>query len=596
MLNQELKERVVSRVLPRVQAPGQYIGGELGAVRKDPRELRGRFCLIFPDSYGIGMSHHGLQVLYAAINRRSDWACERAFAPGRDMEAALRAEGLPLYALESFTPLAEFDILGFTLQYDLCATNVLTILDLAGIPLVAEDRSDKHPLVIAGGPCAANPEPMSRFIDLFVLGDGEEIVPQLCDAWAQLRSSGADRATALGDLASRLPHVYVPRFYRPQYDAAGRYLGLQPTRPEIPLGIAPAVVADLDAVPLPTAPVVPYVECVQDRLAIEIMRGCPGRCRFCQSTTLKRPLRFRSVETIVQAAIESHRNTGIDEISLLSLSTSDYPNFDELMRQMHSALQPLGVNVTVPSLRINEQLRTIGEQLTTEHYSGLTLAPEAARDDMRQQLGKNITNEDLFEGCRNAMAHGFERVKLYFMCGLPGERQIDMDGIIEMAETISRLGKEVSGRFANVVANVSNFVPKPQTPYQWNGMQTRAYFEEVHRYLRNRNRFRAIQLKCHDIDTSLLEGVLGRGDRRIGPVIETVWRRGARFDAWAEEFQPDLWWQALAEAGIDLETLLHQPYSMDLRLPWDHVGIRQGRDYLEQEQLRWQQQSATWCQ
>jgi radical SAM family uncharacterized protein len=596
MVNQEFKDRVVRRVLPRMQTPGQYIGNELGAVHKDPRQLRGRFCLAFPDSYSIGMSHHGLQVLYAAINRRDDWACERVFAPGRDMEAALRAEGLPLYALESFTPLSAFDILGFTLQYDLAATNVLTILDLGGIPLAAADRGERDPLVIAGGPCVANPEPMSRFIDLFVFGDGEEILPQLCDAWSQLRSSGADRATALAALAAQLPHVYVPRFYEPRHDAAGRYLGLEPTRPDMPLGVSAAVVADLDGYPLPTAPVVPYVECVQDRLAIEIMRGCPGRCRFCQSTTLKRPLRYRSVETIVAAALESYRNTGTNEISLLSLSTSDYPQFDALLRALRETLGPLGVSVTVPSLRINEQLRTIGDLLTTERYSGLTLAPEAARDDMRQQLGKQIRNDDLYEGCRHALAHGFERVKLYFMCGLPGERQVDLDGIIEMAETISRLGKEVRGRFATVVANVSNFVPKPQTPYQWNGMQTRAYLKDVHRYLRERNRFRSIELKCHDVDTSLLEGVLGRGDRRTGAVIETVWRRGARFDAWSEQFQPDLWWQALAESGIDLDRLLHQPYPMDARLPWDHLGIRQGRGYLEQEQLRWQQQAAIWCQ
>jgi radical SAM superfamily enzyme YgiQ (UPF0313 family) len=299
-------------------------------------------------------------------------------------------------------------------------------------------------------------------------------------------------------------------------------------------------------------------------------------------------LRYRRVETIVQAAIESHRNTGTNEISLLSLSTSDYPKFDELIAELHRELRPRGVSISLPSLRINEQLRTIGQQLTTDRSSGLTLAPEAARDEMRRQLGKNIKNDDLYEGCRSALAHGIQRVKLYFMCGLPGESQADLDGIIEMSEAISRLGKEAGGRYATVVANVSNFVPKPQTPYQWNGMQTRAYFQEVHQYLRRRLRFRQIELKYHDLDTSLLEGVLGRGDRRIGPVIETVWRRGARFDAWNDQFQPELWWQALAEAGIDLEALLHRGYSPQARLPWDHMGIRQGRSYLEREQRRWQ--------
>jgi radical SAM superfamily enzyme YgiQ (UPF0313 family) len=354
-------------------------------------------------------------------------------------------------------------------------------------------------------------------------------------------------------------------------------------RPGLPERVDPAVVADLDAVPLPTRPVMPYIECVQDRIAMEIMRGCPNRCRFCQSTTIKRPLRYRRVETIVAAAMESYRNTGYNEISLLSLSTSDYPEFDPLMRRLQETFRPLGVSIAVPSLRINEQLRTIGELLTTDRTSGLTLAPEAARDEMRRQVGKNITNEDLYAGCRSAMAVGFQRVKLYFMCGLPGEQQVDLDGIIEMSEVISRLGKEVAGRYATVVANVSNFVPRPHTPYQWHGMRRREYFHQAHDYLRSRLRYRSIQLKCHDVDTSLLECVLARGDRRLSAVIEAAWRQGARFDAWSEEFRPDLWWSALAQAGIDVESLVHRDYALDTPLPWDHIGIRQGRAYLEKE-------------
>jgi radical SAM superfamily enzyme YgiQ (UPF0313 family) len=345
VLNRSLKEFVVHRLLPQVQTPGQYVGGEWNAVVKDHRRLRGTLCLAFPDSYSVGMSHHGLQVLYAVMNRREDWCCERAFAPMTDMEQLLRRHGVPLYALETFTPLAEFDVLGFTLQYELCSTNVLTMLDLAGIPLAADERTLEHPLVIAGGPCVANPEPMGRFIDLFVLGDGEESLPEVCDLWLRLKSSGTHRSEALARMAAQLPYVYVPRFYGPQEEAGGgqgrtsraptgaeakpwsrwscHAAAVRPIRPDVPETIQPAVVADLDAVPLPTSPVVPYVQCVQDRITIEIMRGCPGRCRFCQSTTLKRPLRLRRVETIVRAAIESYRNTGYNEIGLLSLSTSD---------------------------------------------------------------------------------------------------------------------------------------------------------------------------------------------------------------------------------------------------------------------------------
>lgn len=584
MLNQSLKDIVVDRLLPCVQTPAQYIGGEWNAVRKDHRLMRGTLCLAFPDAYTIGMSHHGLQVLYDVMNRRDDWACERAFTPLADMEQLLREHRLPLWSLETFTPLGEFDVLGFTLQYDLCHSNVLTMLDLGGIPLAAEERTGEHPLVIAGGPGAVNPEPMARFIDLFVIGDGEEALPEVCGLWVELKESRLDREAALAEIAGRLPYVYVPRFYRPEFDGDGRPAAVRPLRGGVPERIEPAVVADLEAFPPPRAPVVPYVECVQDRIAIEIMRGCPGKCRFCQSTTIKRPLRFRKVDSILQAAMQQYRSTGYNEISLLSLSTSDYPEFDELLRRLQETFRPLGVSVALPSLRINEQLRFVGQLMNTDRHSSLTLAPETARDDMRRQIGKPIANEDLYAGCRKAFENGFSRVKLYFMCGLPGERETDLEGIIEMSETISRLGKEVGGQLATVVANVSNFVPKPQTPYQWNAMQRREYFRWAHEFLYRRKRLRSVQLKCHDIETSLLEGVMCRGGRRVGEAIELAWRRGARFDAWAEKLQPELWWQALADARIDVETTLHVRCAADAALPWDHIGIRQGRGYLEREQ------------
>jgi radical SAM family uncharacterized protein len=583
--------------------PGQYVGGELnsrrvpllacpavkGALTPDATALLdkpavapgGKLCLAFPDTYAIGMSHHGLQVLYDVVNRLDDWVCERVFTPWTDMEQLLREHRLPLYSLESFTPLSRFDILGFTLQYELCSTNVLTILDLGGIPLSAAERTDDDPLVIAGGPCVVNPEPMSRFIDVFVLGDGEEILPQLCREWLRLKHAGVGRAEALARLAAEVPHLYVPRFYEPPADgssADGSPGPPCPTLPGLPEVVTPAVVADLDAAPLPTAPVVPYVECVQDRIAIEIMRGCPWRCRFCQSTVIKRPMRVRRVETIVQAAVESYKNTGYNEISLLSLSTSDYPDLEELMRQLQETFRPLGVSIAVPSLRVGPRLDTLSRLLNTDRRSGLTLAPEAARDDMRRRIGKRITNDDLYEGCRSFFAEGFERVKLYFMCGLPGEEEADLEGIIEMAETIARLGKESLRRPPKVVVNVSNFVPKPHTPLQRSGMQTREYFHQAHRYLRGRlsqgrRRMRNVQLKCHGVESSLLEAVLGRGDRRVGEAIEAVWHSGARLDAWSEHIRPELWWQALAQCGVDVEATAHRDYPADTPLPWDHIGL-----------------------
>jgi len=585
MVNRTLKNLVVGRLLPRVQTPGQYVGGEWNAIVKDRRAVRGSLCLAFPDVYAIGMSHHGLQVLYDVMNRR-DWACQRVFCPMADMEQLLRDHAAPLYSLETFMPLHEFDVLGFTLQYDLCYTNVLTMLDLGGIPLESTDRTMQHPLVIAGGPCASNPEPMARFIDLFVIGDGEQSLPEVCDAWMELKQSSADRESALWELASRLPYAYVPRFYESGPDGAVR-----PVQSGLPERIEPAVLADLDAVAPPQAPVVPYVECVQDRICIEIMRGCPGRCRFCQSTTIKRPLRFRAVDAIVDAALAQYRATGYNEISLLSLSSSDYPHFDELMRRLQETFRPLGVAVSLPSLRINEQLRQVGGLLNTDRHAGLTLAPEAARDAMRRRIGKPISNDDLLAGCRKAFENGFSRVKLYFMCGLPDETEADLLGIVELSETIARLGREVRGRPIDVVANVSNFVPKPQTPFQWLAMQTREYFEGAHALLRRAKRMRNVQLKCHDIEASLLEGVLCRGDRRVGRAIELAWRGGARFDGWSEHFRPERWRQALDEAGIDIERILHQLYPAEGALPWDHVGIRQGRAYLERQRDAAQRES-----
>jgi len=579
MINQSLKDRITRHLVAGIQTPGQYIGGELGAVVRDHAAVRGTLCLAFPDAYSIGMSCHGLQVLYDVMNRRADWACERAFAPWPDMEALLRREGLPLASLETFTPLAEFDVVGFTLQYELCGANLLNMLDLGRIPIHAEDRNGKHPLVIAGGPYAATPEPMSPFIDLFVIGDGEQMLPHVCEAWLQHKEQGRSREEALYAMGAELPHVYVPRFYG---SGGGRACPLHAGLPE---QIAAAVVEDLDAAPLPCRPVVPNVECTHDRIAIEIMRGCPWRCRFCQSTKLKRPVRVRRVETIIRAALESYRNTGYNEISLLSLSTSDYPQLKQLLGELQRTFRPLNVNIAVPSLRVNEQLQVLSELLTTERHGGLTIAPEAARDEMRRRIGKDITNDDLLSGCRRLFAEGFDRVKLYFMCGLPGETEDDLAGIVELSETISRLRREVAGRMAEVTVSVSNFVPKPHTPFQFSPMQSREYFSEAHRFLVRQKRLRSIHIKCHDVECSLLEGVLGRGDRRVSRAIELAWQRGARFDAWSEHLDVARWWQALADAGVNVERTLHRARSPKESLPWDHIGIRQGRECLVEEWL-----------
>ena len=599
MINETLRRQLESRVWPHVQTPAQYVGGERNIVVKDHRGLRGKLCLGFPDAYTIGMSHHGLQVLYSMMNRREDWCAERVFTPWPDMEAKLRGQGLPLYSLETFTPLSAFDVIGLSLQYEIASPNVLTMLDLGGIPLAATGRTVGEPLVVAGGPCCQNPEPMAEYFDVMVTGDGEPSLPEVCDLWLRVRESyrlpdgrwatgeegRRQREAALAEVARSLPYAYVPRFYEPEY-ADGRVATLRRTRGDVPETIAPSVIGDLDAMPLPTSPIVPYIDCVHDRIAVEIMRGCPHLCRFCQSTVIKRPLRIREVETIVDAAWESYRNTGHNEISILSLSSSDYPHFETLVERLHEVFRPLGVNISVPSLRVNDQLRTLPKLLGSDRRRSMTLAPEVARDDMREQIRKKIKNSDLIEGCRVAFANGFDSVKLYFMCGLPGERPVDLEGIVDLAEQIATVGKEVNGRYARVTASVSNFVPKAHTPYQWNGMQRRDYFRWAHRYMRDRRRIRSVSVKCHDIETSLLEGVLSRGDRRTGKAIRLAWERGARMDGWTEYLDPQRWWDAIRDAGIDIEKQVHEPYELLDKLPWDHVNVKFGRGYLEKEQGR----------
>jgi radical SAM family uncharacterized protein len=587
MVNITLKE-TISQLATRVQMPAQYTGGELHSVVKDHSRTRGRLCLTFPDTYPLGMSHHGLQVLYTIMNDDPQWACERAFTPCADFEALLRSHHLPLYSLETFTPLREFDLIGFSLQYEVCYTNILTMLDLGGIPLRSRERSLDDPLVIAGGPGAQNPEVLAPFIDLFIIGDGEESLPWVMDRWMSLKEKGGkSRADIIAEIAGSTTCAYAPMFYEPDYHADGTIAAMNRTRSDVPSQItACTITQDFDAIALPTRPVVPFVETTHDRIAIEIMRGCPWQCRFCQSTVIKRPLRIRAVETIVQAALESYRNTGHNEISLLSLSTSDYPYFEELVKRMHEVFTPLGVNISLPSLRINHQLRSLPRLVQGVRRAGLTLAPEVALDDMREQIRKKIKNDDLYEGCREAFKNGWRRVKLYFMCGLPGERRIDLDGIVDMAERIAAIGKETVGRHVDVTASVSNFVPKPHTPYQWSGMQTREYLRWAGRYLRNRRKIRSVRVVQHDVECSLLEGVLTRGDRRIAPALEEAWRRGCRLDGWKESFKPHVWWQTFADLGIDTTWYSQRNRPLHEVLPWDHVNVKKGREYLEKEQQR----------
>ncbi|MGL4944410.1 MAG: TIGR03960 family B12-binding radical SAM protein [Thermoguttaceae bacterium] len=567
-----LRTQIESLLLPDVKQPAQYIGGELGSIVKDHAKLRGRFCFAFPDLYTIGMSHYGLQLLYSLMNRHDGWCCERVFVPDRDMEEVLRRESLPLYSLETFTPLNDFDVIGFTLQYELAATGVLTILDLGRIPIHSKDRVLTAPLVIAGGPVAATPEPFAPFVDAFVIGDGEESLPQVCDAWIEIRDGAASREDALLKLARRFPFVYVPSLYDVTIsETTGRAQTPKPKHGGIPEIIRPAQVTNLEQFLPDALRIVPNIEVVQDRVAVEVMRGCPGRCHFCQSSAMKRPIRTLAPETIVRCIVEGCDATGIQEVSLLSLSTSDYPKFSDLLTLLQTSLEGKGIVISVPSLRVNQLLQTVMTRLTTERSSAFTLAPEAARMEMRQRIGKPITDENLFAGCRSAFENGFNRVKMYFMVGLPEETPEDVDAILTLASQVAHIGKEVSGRFPTVTINVSNLVPKPHTQFERLAMASPESLTTAHRHLKHSNRFRTTSVKYHDVATSRLEAFISRGDRRVANVIERAWQLGARLDAWSDHFRPELWQQAIAESGLAIETIVHEPIGDAEELAWGHI-------------------------
>jgi len=595
-MSHELKQQLLSGLLDRVQQPGQNVGGEWNAVRKDHAAVDVTVCLAFPDTYAIGMSHSGLQILYSLLNARPDVAAERAFAPWPDMEQELRRAGLPLYSLETFTPLREFDVVGFSLQYEMGYTNLLTMLDLGGIPLHAADRGPDDPLIIAGGPCALSPEPVAEFVDLFLLGDGEETIQAFVDAlkWARHSSLAGDRRTEtsasrdelLFRLVTRVPSAYAPRLYRVSYNDDGTVRAIEPTRDGVPARVTAAVVEDLDRAHVPVKPVVPFVEIVHDRITLEIMRGCTRGCRFCQAGMTKRPVRVRSAENLVRLAEENYATTGHDEITLGSLSTSDYPDLEPLAREMSRRFDGRRVSLSLPSLRVNEQLHSLPGLIKTVRKSGLTIAPEAATGRLRRVINKDVTDGDLCAGVEEAYRQGWQLVKLYFMVGLPTETEEDYAGIVDLAQRISSLRRRVVKKPARVNVSVAPFVPKAHTPFQWEAMPGLEHLREIRRVLMARLHSRSVKLKFHKPERSLLEGVFSRGDRRLSAVIEEAWRNGARFDAWDEQFEMQRWQDAFARAGLSPSLYANRQRADDEVFPWSHLSAGVSYTYLRAERAR----------
>ena len=560
-----------------MRKPGRYLEGEVNAAKKPWDEARVRFCLVYPDLYEIGMSHIGLLILYLILNSRTEYLADRAFAPARDLEAELRARGLPLLSLEHGRPLRDFEVVGISYPYELCATNILTVLELSGIPLLSKERTEGDPLILGGGSAMANPEPVADFYDAIVFGDGEEAILEIAETvreWKEARGSRAELLKAL----SRLPGVYVPSFFRPRYDSNGRLAEIEPLRPGYER-VFRRIVSDLDAVPYPFRPPVPWFA-AHDRLSLEISRGCTRGCRFCQASSLYRPVRERSVERVLAMAEEGLSATGYEEISLLSLSAGDYTGLEALVRALYRRFGGQRISLSLPSLRVGSLTPGILEVLSRGRRTGLTLAPEAGTERLRRVINKDISEEELLRGAELARSLGWRDVKLYFMIGLPTETEEDLRAIAELARRVRRAGKGIA-----VTVSVSTFVPKPHTPFQWERQIDLSETKEKLTLLKKLVRGRGLSLKWHLPEQSFLEGVLSRGDRRLSALILRAFREGARLDGWSEEFRLSRWQNAARALGLDLSAYLRERHPEEV-LPWEHLDCGLSREFLLEERAR----------
>ena len=551
-----LTEQVDREFLPFVRKPGRYIGGEINQIKKDLPKCELTFALCFPDIYELGMSHMGLSIIYDCLNKIDGVATERVFAPWLDAENVLREKKIPLYSLESKASLKSFDIVGFSLTNELCYTNVLNMLDLGGIKIRSRDRGEDEPLIIAGGGMSNCCEPIADFVDIFLLGDGEEAVVRLAELIRTEKKSGAAKNDILSSIADKFDFAYVPEFH------AGQRL-------------RNAVVEDFDNAPVPLAPIVPFVQAVHERVSIEIMRGCPGRCRFCQASFCRRPIRYRGVERIIDIAKACYHSTGYDTVSLLSLSSADYPNLEELVAGLHAYFHDKHVGLSLPSLRVDKQLKMLPRLLTSVRKGGMTIAVEAASEKLRQIINKPLKDEDLFAAVEAAYRSGWQRLKLYFMVGLPGETEEDVRRIVELSFQLAKLRKRVDGKTGQINAAVSWFVPKPHTPFGLLGQKPKSYFEQAKKLIieeKTKLRAKFLQFKFHHINRSVLESAIGRGDRSLCDVIEAAWRAGAKFDLWDECFDYELWRSAFEKYGIDVEAAAQKQFDLEEILPWEYLG------------------------
>lgn len=571
----------IEKLLKRVEKPARYTGGEVNSVIKNPAEADVRFAFAFPDTYEIGMSYMGLQILYNILNMQDYVYCERVFAPAMDMEKLMREENVPLFSIETKTPIKEFDILGFTLQYEMSYTNILNMLNLAGIPMISADRDDSYPLLVAGGPCAFNPEPLADFFDLFLIGDGEEILPAITDLYRQ-----CDSKKEFLKKACQMTGVYVPSFYDVKYNEDGTVAAYIKNYEDAPEKVGKCLIDDIEPIPFPTKNIVPFIDVVHDRASVESFRGCTRGCRFCQAGMIYRPVRERKPETILALAEEQLKNTGHEELSLLSLSTSDHSCFEPLALELVKKCAEKHVNLSLPSLRLDSFSFNVLNEIQKYKKSGLTFAPEAGTQRLRNVINKSITEEDIYGAVRKAIELGWKQIKLYFMIGLPTETYEDLDGIAEIAKNILDINYEINGRKGgrfNVTVSVSNFVPKPHTPFQWFGQNTYEEFIEKHKYLSEKLRMKNVTFHYHDSPISVLEAVFARGDRKTGKLLVQAYENGCVFDSWSEFFNMEGWEKAFKQTGLSKDFYATRHRTYDEVMPWDIIDSYISKDFLISE-------------
>jgi len=569
-----LAERIEHDFLPFVRKPARYIGGEINQIKKDLSKCDLTVALCFPDIYEVAMSHFGLSIIYDVLNKIKGIAAERVFAPWIDAEKLMREKQIPLFSLESKASLKSFDIIGFSLTNELCYTNVLNTLDLGGINVRSLDRNENDPLIIAGGGMSNCCEPIAEFIDLFVLGEAEEAAVELIKFIKQAKKNALRKNDILLQAARKFDWAYVPSFYNFEYEGT-KIKSFQPNHTDLPRLFRNAVVEDFDNAPVPTRPIVPFVQAVHERASVEIMRGCPGRCRFCQASFCRRPIRYRSPERILSLAKAAYHSTGFDTVSLLSLSSADYPYLKVLIALLHEYFHNKHVGLSLPSLRVEKQLKLLPQLLTSVRKSGLTIAVEAASERLRNIINKPLKNEDLFSTVEAAYRQGWHKLKLYFMVGLPGETIADIKQIVELSYQLAKLRKQIDGKTGQINITISWLVPKAHTPFGWLSQKPLIYFEHAKKIiLEEKKNLRAkfLHFKFHNINRSILESVIGRGDRQLANVIESAWRAGARFDLWDECFNYQIWQNAFNKFDLDIEAAAQRSFDTHEILSWEHLA------------------------